>query len=69
MVHRPEYPTTEPSVQTWEEACVISQEWADGARQAAVKRRHRNRVIKGVAFLMVELALIGFLVYVIILQR
>lgn len=66
MVQRPEYPTTTPSVQTWEEACVISQEWADGARQAVIARRKRNRIIRAVAFLMVELALIGFLLYVIL---
>jgi lipopolysaccharide/colanic/teichoic acid biosynthesis glycosyltransferase len=37
---RPEYVNdNEPSVATWQEACVISQEWADGARQAAAHKR------------------------------
>lgn len=45
---RPKYVNSggsEPSIETWQEACVISQEWADGARLAVVKRRHRQALI------------------------
>ena len=42
---RPEYPTTDPSIEVWEEACVISQQWADGARQAARKRKRIHGAI------------------------
>ena len=53
---RPEYVSDNmPSIETWEEACAISQEWADGARQAAVKRRNRNAWIT-FALLLVLLA-------------
>lgn len=31
------------SIETWEQACIISQQWADGARLAAVKRKQRQR--------------------------
>jgi hypothetical protein len=33
------------SIQTWEEACATSQEWADKARKHAVFRRQRRNSI------------------------
>jgi hypothetical protein len=45
MAQRPEYVDDSnglPSLETWEEACVISQDWADGARLAASKRRKQR---------------------------
>jgi hypothetical protein len=41
---RPEYVNggAEPSNETWQEACAISQQWADGARLAAHKRHMRR---------------------------
>lgn len=42
---RPEYVNGNdglPSNETWEQACIISQEWADDARSAAAKRHMRR---------------------------
>lgn len=57
-----EQPTQpEPSIETWEEACVISQEWADGARKAALKRRDRRALVSMIlvlALVAIALALV-----------
>ena len=66
MVQRPEYPTTTPSIETWEDACVISQNWADDARMAAVKRQKRHRIIKTVTLMTLELAALAGLLYLLL---
>jgi hypothetical protein len=62
---RPEYVNDNaPSVETWAEACVISQQWADGARLAAVRRK-RIRAVLGTLMVMCFLALmVGFILLV-----
>ena len=62
-MQRPEYPSTTPSIQVWEEACVISQEWADDAREAAIKRRNRNQKIRTIVFLTLEVLAIAVIIY------
>jgi len=57
---RPEYVNnggSEPSNETWQEACVISQEWADGARQAASHRRLVRAWLSVVILLLIALLL------------
>ena len=50
--------TVQESIETWEEACAVSQEWADGARQAAVKRRQlRHALMLLVAIVLILLSL------------
>ena len=63
-MQRPEYPTVEPSIETWEEACIISQEWADDARQAAV--RHKQWVHWGVLIFMLFILLAVMSLYLIL---
>ena len=63
---RPDYVNggSEPSIQTWEEACVISQEWADNARRAAAKRkqwRHWIALMLMLALVITLLALVMIL--------
>lgn len=60
---RPDYVNNggEPSVATWQEACVISQEWADGARRAAARRkafRHWLSLMLMLTVLIVLVALV-----------
>lgn len=55
---RPEYVNggDNPSIETWQEACVISQEWADDARLAAAKRANRRVWISLVLLSAIALA-------------
>jgi len=57
---RPEYVHTSEghSVETWEEACFISQEWADEARLAAAKRRRRRNWTSIVLMLLFDIILV-----------
>jgi type IV secretory pathway component VirB8 len=56
---RPEYVEDgTPSIETWQEACVISQEWADDARLAASKRRNRMAWLSIVLMLIIAAVLI-----------
>ena len=61
-MERPEYTVdngVEPSVDTWAEACVISQEWADGARLAARRRRMLRITLANGVMLLIMAALIA----------
>ena len=60
---RPEYSNDNgiASIETWQEACALSQEWADGARLAAHKRRRRNRGIITALYLALMLASVAVL--------
>jgi type IV secretory pathway component VirB8 len=51
---RPDYVNggDNPSIETWQEACVLSQKWADDARQVAIKRANR-RVWRSLLLLIV----------------
>lgn len=66
---RPEYVNggTQPSVETWEEACAISQEWADGARRAADKRRQWMHWTV-LMLLMIMVAIAGALVLIFVVK-
>ena len=56
-MERPDYVHGgEPSLETWELACALSQEWADNARQAAHKRRVWQRAISTGLLLSLMLA-------------
>lgn len=55
-----------PSIQTWEEACVVSQQWADSARQAAAKRRKRHRIAYAVLIAIPTLLVAALLVLIIV---
>jgi type IV secretory pathway component VirB8 len=47
-----------PSIETWEEACDISQQWADEARLAArMKRERRMLVVAILVFAILAAAL------------
>jgi hypothetical protein len=63
-MQRPDYVNggDTPSIDTWQEACAISQEWADGARQAAGRRRFWFAV----ASLVLVILLIGGVVALIL---
>jgi lipopolysaccharide/colanic/teichoic acid biosynthesis glycosyltransferase len=59
---RPDYVNDidgQPSISTWEEACAISQEWADSARRAAARKRLFMAVLSAVLLLLVALALVA----------
>ena len=50
---RPEYVhgSGEPSIETWEVACRLSQAWAEEARRAADRRRMlRMAIVSGLLF-------------------
>jgi hypothetical protein len=60
-MERPDYTVdSEPSVDTWAEACAISQEWADGARLAATKRRFRVALLSLVLMMLLIAAAVAF---------
>lgn len=63
-MQQPELP--DPSIQTWEEACFISQQWADEARLAAQKRRKRYRIIYAVLLTIPTLLVTALLVLIIV---
>lgn len=55
-MEQPQQP--DPSIETWEEACFVSQEWADGARLAARRRRERRSLVLTIlVFLLLAVAL------------
>jgi hypothetical protein len=59
MAQRPEYVDDSnglPSLEAWEEACVISQDWADDARLAASKQRKRRLLVTTVLMGAIVLA-------------
>jgi predicted nucleic acid-binding Zn ribbon protein len=59
MEEQPQQP--DPSIETWEEACVISQEWAYDARLAAQRKRDRRALVTMIlvfAFLAIVLSLV-----------
>ena len=60
---RPQYfhGSGDPSLETWELACALSQEWAENARLAAIKRKRRNVVLAamlGLVFIAVGILFI-----------
>ena len=56
MEEQPQQP--DPSIETWEEACVISQEWAYDARLAAQRKRERRALVATLlVFLLLAIAL------------
>jgi len=58
-MEQPQQP--DPSIETWEEACVISQEWAYDARLAAQRKRDRRALVTMIlvfAFLAIVLSLV-----------
>jgi hypothetical protein len=65
---QPDYQHIEgvPSIQTWEEACVVSQKWADDARLAAQKRRKRYRIAYAVLLTIPTLLVTALLILIIV---
>ena len=56
MEEQPEQP--DPSIETWEEACDVSQQWAYDARLAARRRRDRRSLVLSIlVFLLLAVAL------------
>lgn len=61
---RPEYVNggDNPSIETWQEACVISQQWADDARQAAARRANLRVWISLLLLIVMTLAALAALI-------
>ena len=62
-MNRPEYTHSsgDPSVETWELACALSQEWAENSRRSALKQKRLRGAI-GIALVVFAIAVLILLV-------
>jgi type IV secretory pathway component VirB8 len=52
------------SLETWEEACALSQQWAESARLTANKRRRRGIMIVSLLAIFIAIAIITTIVII-----
>jgi hypothetical protein len=63
-MRRPEYNATDnPSVDTWKQACAVSQQWAFSARRAALRRKRFMRVVAVLAALLLIAIVVVLILY------
>jgi type IV secretory pathway component VirB8 len=54
------------SLETWEEACALSQQWAEGARLAANKRRRRGIILVSILAISLAIAIIATIAIIVL---